>query len=83
MAELKTRLYCRGIVYEMAWRSEADRRAGEAFLEEFAGPGAPEDDGLRFYFLETEDQLDAFYDFRALLRERSAPNDGLSPEDGG
>jgi hypothetical protein len=82
MAEWQTSVYCRGIVHEITWASEGDFRAGEAFLDELAGPGAPDEEGVRYYFCKTEDQLDAFYDFRALLRERSARNDGLSPEDG-
>jgi hypothetical protein len=83
MAERQTRVYCRGVVHEITWASDRDFRAGEAFLEELAGPGGPDEEGVRYYFFKTEDQLEALYDFRALLRERAARTERLSREDGG
>ena len=83
MAQLKTRLYCRGIEFELPWETEPELRAGEAFLEEIAGPSALDFDGLRYFFLKAEDQLEALYDFWGLQRVRAGRPSRLTREDEG
>jgi hypothetical protein len=66
--------YPTGVVSTLRWRNEEEYRQGKAFLKELLGPeggvGVDEPGRVPSYYLETEQQRDALYDFRRMLREK-------------